>query len=445
MRRLHILSIALGTMILVMSSGCKKYLDVNTDPDRPVSAPPGAVLSGSQVALAYVLGGADFSLVTGILTNQVDGADRQFAAYQKYLLVADNFTNPWGTIYQNAMNNFVELRKVAEEKKYPHFAGISKVLTAYTLCASTDVWGDIPYSDAFKGLSFQFKSKYDKQQDIYKTIDQLLTDAIKDLNTPNSAAGTLPGGSDLMYGGSAASWIKFANSIRLRILIHQTKRDPNAAQKVVDAAGAAGGLISAGKDDAQLNFLNDEKRANPLYQFNSQRDGYASYGASDMFVQMGALSDPRIDKYLPGGFYDQISSPVLYITSYEVNFILAEAHARLGHVAQAKSYYEAAIKGSFDKVGADIGDYLTRTGVSFDAATTDDARLALIMTQKYYAMYLQSESFADWRRTGIPALVSKNAGQEIPRRLPYPQTELSYNKENVPTGITLTSRVWWDQ
>ncbi|SHM07850.1 Starch-binding associating with outer membrane [Chitinophaga jiangningensis] len=429
----------LGIAAVLLSTGCKKYLDVNVDPDRPLLASPGPVLAGAQVTGAYTLGGADFSLVTGILTGQVTGADRQFGNYEKYQLVADNFNNPWSSLYQGTLINYQELLHTASAKKYFLLGGITKLMTAYTVLTMTDVWGDIPYTDAFKGLEGQYKSKYDKQEDLYKTIDGLITSAIADLNNP--VPGVNPGTYDVVYGGSASKWIKFANSLRLRLLIHQTKKDAaGTAAKVIAAAAAPGGLITASADDAAVYFLDDESRANPLYQFNTQREGYAEYNDTYLTTTMEAAGDTRLDEYL-GGFYDSPNSSVLMITSYEVEFILAEAYVRAGDLVNGKLHYENAVKASFAKVGAAIGNYLTTAG-SFDAAAN---KLNLVLSQKYVAMYLQAEAYTDWRRTGIPALTSKVTGKEIPRRLPYPQSEISYNSENVPGGLTINSKVWWDQ
>lgn len=433
-------------LLLTLGTGCKKYLDVNTDPDRPVEAPPAAILTGVEVNAAYVLGGSDVALTASLLANQVDGTSQQFKNYQLYQIVADNLTNCWGSIYQGSLNSLVELRKSADAKKWYFYNGAAKILTAYILGTTTDLWGDVPYSEAFKGLDFQFKSKYDKQEDIYKTIDGLLTSAIADLNQPQ--LGPLPDASDVIYGGDPELWIKFANSYRMRTLIHLTKKDAAGyAQKVIDAANAPGGIIEDG-EDAAVTFLNDPTRANPIQQFNAQRPGYITYEDAFLIKSMEALGDKRVAKYLPtenGNFYDSKNSPVFFITAYELEFILAEAHARLGHDAEAKSHYEAGVLASFRMVKADATGYLAKPEVSFAAAVTPAAKLQLIMTQKYYAMYLQAESFTDWRRTGYPALTSKNPGKEIPRRFPYPQSELSYNKENVPTGISLTSKMWWDQ
>nr|WP_295866560.1 SusD/RagB family nutrient-binding outer membrane lipoprotein [uncultured Chitinophaga sp.] len=430
--------------LLTLGTGCKKYLDVNTDPDRPVDAPPAAILTGAEVTAGFVLGGADVALTSSLLSNQVDGTSQQFKNYQLYQIVADNLSNCWGSIYQGTLNDLVELRKMSEPKKWYFYSGASKVLTAYVLGTTTDLWGDVPYSDAFQGLDAKFKAKYDKQEDIYKTIDGLLTSAIADLKQPQ--LGPLPGANDVIYGGDADLWIKFANSFRMRTLIHLTKKDAAGyAQKVVDASNAAGGFITKVEEQAAVAFLNDPTRANPIQQFNAQRPGYVTYDESFMIKQMTALGDPRVDAYLTGGFYDSKNSPVYFMTVYELNFILAEAHARLGHDAQAQSFYEAAVKASFASVKLDATDYLTKPEVKYNPAASATDKLKLIMTQKYYAMYLQSENFTDWRRTGFPVLTSKNAGKEIPRRYPYPQTELSYNKANVPTGISLTSKMWWDQ
>lgn len=429
-------------VLLTLGTGCKKYLDVNTDQDRPVDAPPAAILTGAEVTAGYVFGGADVALTSSLLTNQVDGTSQQFKNYQLYQIVADNLTNCWSSIYQGTLNDLIELRKMSEPKKWYFYSGASKILIAYVLGTTTDLWGDVPYSDAFQGLDFKFKPKYDKQEDIYKAIDGLLTAGIADLNQPQ--LGPVPGGNDVIYGGDPALWIKFANSYRMRTLIHLTKKDPAGyAQKVIDASNAAGGIIGAG-DEAAVAFLNDPTRANPVQQFNAQRPGYITYDQSFMINQMNALGDNRVGPYL-GGAYDSKTSPVFFMTAYELDFILAEAHARLGHDAEAQAHYEAGVLGSFLMVKADPTGYLAKPEVKYDPAASATDKLKLIMTQKYYAMYLQAENFTDWRRTGFPVLTSKNAGKEIPRRYPYPQSELSYNGANVPTGISLTSKMWWDQ
>jgi hypothetical protein len=68
------------------------------------------------------------------------------------------------------------------------------------------------------------------------------------------------------------------------------------------------------------------------------------------------------------------------------------------------------------------------------------------MNQKYLSSFLQLETWSDWRRTGFPVLVKATGAvtTEIPRRLPYPDDERLYNSANMPTGLTITSRVWWD-
>lgn len=440
----HLFFIAIAA---VLFTSCKKYLDVNQNPNQPSSVSPDVVLTATEVQLGYTVGGADISLTTGILTQQITGVDRQFTTYNNYVFTADNFTNVWANMY-DVMLNLYQLKQTSDEREFKFYSGISGVLLAYSLGITTDLWGDIPYSEAFLGEEGQYKPKYDTQQDIYATIDALLTEAIANLNTNPADAGLKPGADDVIYGGKVNRWIKFANSLKLRFLLHQSKLDPGVAGKIITGLNAAGGIISSNDDNAAVTFLDDEARANPLYQFFTQRDGYATFEShgSDM---LESLNDERKtayigDDYSIGDYLGLQASPVILLSAAEVKFIEAEARAMSNDLAGAETAYNNGISLSFAQLGVSGADtYLAQATVAF--ATAPGTDVEKVINQKYLALYLQSEVYNDWRRTGFPVLTPNTVSSQIPRRYLYPQTELSYNAANVPSGITLASKIWWDK
>jgi hypothetical protein len=145
-------------------------------------------------------------------------------------------------------------------------------------------------------------------------------------------------------------------------------------------------------------------------------------------------------------FYGVLDAPVEFITFDEQLFASAEMVLRNGGtVAAAEVFYQAGIRANMTKLGvrdADITTYVANNGtlpVGVDAAITQ------IATQEYLALYLNPEAWTLWRRTNAPAL-TPIAGQAVPRRFLYPQTEYSYNKTNVPGSVTLVSpKIFWDK
>lgn len=432
----------------VLFTSCKKYLDVNQDPNRPLNVGPDVVLTAAEVQLGYTVGGADVALVTGILSQQVTGIDRQFTTYNNYVFTADNFSNVWGSMYQ-IMLNLKQLKDYSEEKEYKYYAGISGILLAYSIGITTDLWGDVPYTNAFKGEELEFQPAYDTQESVYSAINALLTEAISNLGTAPEDAGVQPEDDDIIYGGDVDQWIKFANSLRLKFLLHQSKLDPGTGDKIITGLAAPGGLIAVNADNAAVTFLNDEARANPLYQFFTQRDGYATLESNGSSM-LEDLDDPRKAVYIGkdyniGSYLGQRSSPVILMSAAEIKFIEAEARALTEDLPAAETAYDDAIKLSFEQLGVSgVTAYLAQDDVAFATAPGDDA-IEKIINQKYLALYLQAEVYNDWRRTGYPKLTSNSTARPIPRRYLYPQTELSYNGSNVPSNITLATKVWWDK
>ena len=450
MKKLKItLYLLLAGTVAITTSSCKKFLDVNKNPNAPEVVTPAVLLTAAQVNLAFTQGG-DISRYTSVFNQQVKGATRQFASYNQYIMSSEDFGNAWGNLYDGTMMDLVQIQKIADENGYKHYSGVSKVLMAYSLALATDMWGDVPYTEAFVG-SDKLQPKYDKQEDVYATIIKLLMDAKTDLATPVASAGGLrPGSDDLVFGGNISKWTKMANSLMARNWLHLVKRKPVQAIQGMSDAITAGGMASI-SDDAKVAFVNSPTNASPWYQYISARDdiGYKSWLTDTM---MG-LGDPRFLKYVDtdggtyglGAHYSDAASAVELMTYSEYKFIEAEFHMLKAtpDTAAANAAYDAAVAASFTNAGASgATSYLANMKVNLIGLSNSD-RLTRIRFQKYIALYLHPEAFNNWRLTGIPGIVPTN-GASIPRRFIYSQDELSYNGANVPTGTSLFSKVWWD-
>lgn len=445
---------------IAMLTSCQKdFGDVNVNPNQPSDVPVNMILPSAQASLAYTLHG-DIARYNAVFTQNVTGADRQFAAYNIYVFNEDDFNNLWNNMYAGNMADLKRIIEKTADGKNNAYRGIAKIMMAYSLMTVTDLFGDVPYREAFQGND-NTTPAYDKQQDIYTIIlPDLLNTGIADLD--NTTYDFLaPGADDLIYHGNLDKWKQFAHSIAARAAIHTSKIDPTAAANAALAAINAGAMLSS-FDDAQFNF--GVTYQSPWFQYIDQRADI-SYSSLDYYYGLGCFhtdylqstNDPRFSKmidvngdyYAPGfpsAFYMADNAAVPLMTFCEQKFIEAEANLILGNDAAAQTALNDAVDASMGKLGVDSSDAAAYKLANVVWSGSYQDKLGLIMTQKYVANYLQPESYNDWRRTGYPALQPNvGATTDIPRRYIYPTNERQNNPNSVNTGSSLFSpRLWWD-
>jgi len=443
MRITYFKLIAIVLALGVLFTSCEQWIDpeINEDPDAAVDVTPNMLLPAAQLDLAYTAGGADIAGYLAIWSQQISGTDRQFATINRYNITQTDVDNPWNGIYNGSMMDLNLLIDKAEEEGSPHFAGVAKVLMAVALGNLTDMWGDIPYSEAFQGLD-NLNPAYDSQDQIYSTINTLLTDAINQLDPGADNTRALSG--DLVYGNDPAKWRAAAYTLRARYNLHLSARgEANYGNIISDLDNG----IASVADDCQFVFGSGESTSNPMYQFITQRTGYAQ--DNTVFQNMLEDNDPRSSVLYYGnaddqGFYTKINAPVIFTQYTEALFIRAEANYRDDSPADAKTNLKNAVGASMTKYGVDGTAYTDSLNTVIDGLS-GDGLLQEIMEQKYIHMMFQPEAYVDIRRTGYPELAPV-AGDKLPLRFPYPTDEVDYNGDNVPdlpNGIF--TPLWWDQ
>lgn len=444
----------IGLLILtsLIAVACNQWLDtnLNIDPTSPEKVPGQTVLPTTQVGIAYVLGG-DINRFTGCWTQHFFGYDRQHSGIYQYIIKEDDLNNAWNTMYAGPMMDLKFLIDWGKENNSPYYSGIAKILMAFSLGMWTDLIGDIPYSQAFMGV-VNLKPEYDSQEKIYTTIQSLLDEAIIDLQSTSSVF--KPSSDDFMYGGETVKWIKAAYTMKARYFLHLKKYD--------EALAALANGFTGNDDDLQLNFTDKETEANPLYQFDQQRNDIRM--GPKLMELMNSFNDPRLpffaqpnneggyDQTSPlGPFYASINSPVPFITFVEAKFIEAECQLATGNTAGAFQAYQDAIMASMAKVGVSDADAQTYWEQSTVSVGTSNLTLQNIIEQKYIACYYNAETYTDWRRTGFPQLTPV-VGNQIPRRFPYPQSERTFNYNNLikaaPNSGDINfkfEKLWWDK
>lgn len=466
---------------LYVLGGCSDYLDINNDPNSPTEVETRQLLSAVQVNVAFLMGN-DLQRMSAAFMQYYAGTNNQLLAYDQYNVVGTDSDANWGRVYDGILQDLKEIERIAGTAN-PLYTGIAKVLKVYTMSVATDIWGDVPYSQATAGLA-NLKPKFDLQQEIYTSILQTLDEAISDLG--QATPGLNPGAADLIYSGDAAKWRKAANSLKLKLLLQLRLRDSNLATTGINALIAGNDLISTNAENFQVRFLTTIDRQHPMYDFaiNSRSGDIA---VSQRFIDsLNQLQDPRIGFYFRNngqvdgggnpkyvgfnnggvgtpptaavrallGTYNIGASgeaPQRFITASQVQFMLAEFSLTLGTPANARAYFSKGIELSMTDVGvatAQADTYKNARLGTYDAAGTNESKLRVVMRDKWASQVSQAtESWTDWRRTGYPMLqpatINSSPDGQIPVRLPYSATELQSNSE-APAQTLVNLKVWWD-
>lgn len=465
---------------LISVSSCKKGDVLYSSPDAPEKVTPQVMLTSIEVNTIQNTEG-DLARVAAVYSDQIAGISGQYTYIQDYDLKTLDFDNHWVGLYATTMGDCkIMIDKYSATD--PAYAGIAQILMALNLGIATDLWGDVPYSEAFQGQNGVFTAKYDAQADVIASIQSLLDQGIANLAKPDNI--DIPGSDDLYYGGLADKWIKAAWTLKARYANRVSLKDPNSAANVL--AYLANGITNPADNmenphPAATNTQNqwgafaqqafgymvankffidalmdpahptDATKYDPRldYYFRQDTADYnkaplttSKYTGSDIADEIGNPDASTVGKYFGylGPDSDLVAKNFPVITSFEASFLAAEAKSRLGQDASAD--LNAGIKASVKYVTGGAND-----GSSIATYTQATATLTNIMTQKWIAMFGQIEAYNDVRRTGIPVLQVRpgSAGAKpggIPQRLPTPQNEIDGNPANAKV-IPLTTPVWW--
>lgn len=444
----------IGLYALFLTSSCKTGDDLYDSPNSPVEVSPKLMLAAVEVN-TFMNTEGDLARVSAVLSQQMAGANAQYLTLQNYQMNRNDYNNHWNGLYSGTMYNAkLMIDKYGAEN--PYYGGIAKVLLAINLSVATDFFGDVPYSDAFKGADLNFVAKYDKQQAVYEAIQKLLDDAIVDLGKTAGSNKLLPGLDDIIFKGNPAKWISTAWTLKARFVNRLSQKDATSSANQV-LTYLANGIKTAADN---MENIHDSNYPNQWGDFENNRGRHvvANKKLIDILI---STNDPRLAYYFAdedGVFLgadisaEQINTKVSIIgpyfntdqnyglvTFHEAKFLEAEAKVRLG--LDASTALNDGIKASVAYVtkGANTGASLA----TFTQATAD---LTAVMTEKWKAMLGHIEAYNDVRRTGIPVLTPRpqSAGAVIayiPKRLPTPVTESDTNPNAV--FVPLDQPVWW--
>lgn len=493
----------LGFIILFISTACQERLDeMNTNPNA-LTEVPADYLFTTAVRASFRLGSnsafdllqVDFGSQHAHLGVSYDFR-REIDKYEEDY-VGDLPLSLFKAIYTSSIKYCRDILLLTgvdgdQENEIRHaLAGIVAVMNFSRL---TDLYGDIPYFDGGLGKEGVFLPTYDRQEDIYEDMVDILARSLELLK--NADFSEAYPGSDPMYDNDRESWLRFANSLRLRLAMRARFADP-ARYEAIIAACLSEDLIEENRHNASLQHWDSDegKLRNPWHRRYEEKylSKVYNFNVSQLYVELlKSTSDPRLEVMvdtnsagdyvgMPNGLDDVeygsfrrdqasiLSSLVLakhqylyYMCASEVWFLRAEAALfNLGE-GDPNQLYQAGIKSGMEQWGIpqdDITSYLSSPQGTLSGSNEEE--FEQIGTQMWLAFvpnYI--EAWFNIRRTGYPVIPQRTADSlakgvtngYMPSRLIYPETvESQINNDNMQEAIDrleygdhIYSYVWWD-
>ncbi|EAS20992.1 conserved hypothetical protein [Flavobacteria bacterium BBFL7] len=472
------------TFISIGITSCTAdFEEINTNSNAPVTVQPSLLLR--QVIYNY---GEEMSyegfVAGGLLGQHMTALD--FNLFDRHALKSPQLGgDPWPIFYRNLRDNELILNQSRSSEAFKVYEGPSLIFKAYMTAALTDIYGDVPYNEAFRGLDGIVQPQYDLQEDIYLQENGILDNLDKGIAAIENYTGSIALDGDVLYNGDLQAWIRFANSLKIKAMVRISDKENTSTrlQELYDD----GNYIADNTQNAIFNFTDSEP--NNFRMARLRAGDFNNFVMSETMEEiLEGLNDARIDvlfrprgnngngdnyegllngidasstsvslaDYSLAGTIFRENTAMLdanYMTAWETNFLLAEAAEKGLITAPAQTLYETAVTQAFEYWNTTLPvDYLTTTAAY--AANGNDP-IEQIITQKWIASVINGyEGWIEYRRTGFPALKNISASLNnnlIPVRMPYPAEEASLNADNYNSAAAATNDndinvpVWWDE
>lgn len=480
-------------IVFIIGSCTSDFEEINIDPNAPTEANSGNLLPSAIFGPTNPHLNVQLFLTNQIMQYKVYRNENELDAYD-FANGANTFSDFWSAAYKAIRDNNESIA-YAQANDLKAYEGAAKILTAFYMATLTEMWINVPFTQAGMGLD-NVQPTYDSQATIYPEVLALLNEA-NDLLTADTDGFVL--GGDVLFGGDVMKWRKMANSLRLRYLLRLSNVSSiNAASEInaIVSNPSTFPIIENNSEAATYDYSGLAPNTSdfslrtalgglsPSERFVSELDGVDPNDDSDDDPRLGFFADKPIDPSAVDGPYLGVKSGTtrevaqgtggnaelfasqftvkfqedrglldfVFISYAEVQFILSEA--RLNDwisESTAQEYFESGVAANLDYWGLAMpADFLSRGDVSWDGS------LEQLMKQKWIAMFMNNtiETWGDHKRTGLPNLVpgplaTTVTNGAIPTRVFYPILEQSVNASNYSAassdigGDIITARHWY--
>jgi hypothetical protein len=499
------MSLRINLMIIattaIITTSCKKHLDINVDPDVPSleQGTPELVFPAGVASAAGRIGG-DLAIVGGIWSQfyTQNTTSSQYRNVDAFNMSKNDFgstllSSPWAELYSGALNDFQFVITKSKALKNWNYNLMATVMKAYTLQVLVDFYDKVPYTEAFQGAD-NLAPHFDDGYTVYKGILAELDSALN--KNFEASTNTFAAETDFIFPEPLTDWtidpwIKFANTLKLKLYTRMVYAKPAEAEAGIKKLYADGAEFL--DVDAKMDVFEDAPdKSNPFYEFNFRKlNTSENLKASVTFLSwLQANNDPRIDNYfetvsgstaylgINQGDYENIdpafnkasrakvlaTAPVDFISLAESHFLQAEALERFFGGIGAKAHYDAGVTAAFARYGENASTFIAPGGkYVYPSGGTFEQKLEAIITQKWASMpgSHAAEAFFERNRTNYPKtspVYSTDAGYiagqfvypkkgvtngVFAKRLIWPDVEISKNA-NAPAEEPVTKEVWWD-
>ena len=482
-------------------TSCSDWLDVNHDPNALESVPTAnSLLPAAEVTIANNLMGWEFGFGGGFWVEYWT----QSATASQFKALCEYQPTSFGTAYSSLMSqSLTDLKRIKEmtandENKGYYF--VAEALSIYTWQIITDVWGDMPYTEALRGDEGLLHPKQEKQQDIYADLKLRIDELLKVDLSDSSVEGTY----DFICGGDLDKWYKFANSLKLKLMLRLSETESYNNAEVLSFVESATFLDESASIPGSIWNDSMEGKRHPLREFQEGGANYISQNvvACKTFIDyLSTNGDPRLTKLFSGTkgtFFGDFGSKedsdgngttddketfakvvltadmdIPLISAWEVNFQIAEVYARAGNDAKAKEYYENGVKASLAQHGISDASIIATGGYAEWISGSAESAIKQIAMQKWIAncMYQHIESFLERNRTKYPSVNEINIERDrkdawinfpvgdltisvagrgtlagsLPASPTYPSSYIDRNNNAPAQKANVGEKVWWNQ
>ena len=501
--------------ILSLSSCTEDVMDkINTNNDYSKDVISKFIITDIETSTAFNIVGSDLSFYASVyMEHEVGTYGQMWDADQRVSqpVSASTYDNQWKELYQNLKNAKIVIAKCSgttgQDAKNQFTKGVAEVLSAYNLAILADVYGDVPWSEACD-LSLPspktiLQPIVDKQLTVYTYIQTQLDNALIDLGGKDLGFAGGLGSQDLIFGGDASLWTKFVYGLKARYTMHLLYKSTDPTTDLTNIITWANLSFASPSEDCKYTTYQGQgtAAASPFAQFYYDRDYFS---VSQSFLdKLVARNDPRAGVLFmdagwnlqtdptkiyaaPNGTADQVVDnydisvysvgfkiPTNLLSYHELQFLKAEAYARLNDFPNAWTSLQEAVSSCIStKTAALVDDVNAEQGLG--AVGITDAQISTylttevqplfttnplkeIMVQKYLGFYGGEgealESYTDYRR--LQAFGQESFIQldnplnttRFPLRFGYGTSDVTANP-NVEKlfgngQYVYTEKVWW--
>ncbi len=494
-------TLILSAVLLFTVASCDDFLDVNTDPNAATSVSPDVLF---PPVLANIAANRAIEIFpsTAFFVNAwaPNGSTGVFINPDRYIISPFSTGNTWSNWYGSSMRNLTLMINAAETEEpiRPNVAAQARIMKAYLFFSLSMMWEEIPFTESQDPDQFP-EPQFDDQRTVLYGVIDMLNESLDQIVVGGPAVEF----GDLIYEGDMNLWIKFANSLKLRVYMYLRNKESVDAE--IQAILAEDNLIRTNAEMAYIPFFDQADNANNMWKLHNQFGGFTGtangvfyvYGGKTLVDKMNDLNDPRrntyfafcppatCDEWLPEDFEGQAAGvsggegaavyisqnvvrrdwPNRIVTPSEVYFYEAEFRATTGDLPGAHAAFIEGTRLNLEFLApytvrnprglnaadnplngisaAEIQDYIDGLPASF---TSEAQALENIWTQSYIEIWDRSpENWSEWKRTKFPTLELPEQAQlgDIIRRYSYPPSEIASNP-NTPQDPPLDTPMWFE-